>query len=373
MPETRKFTESVAVRKRVPLLIALIGPSGGGKTPSALRLATGIQRVTGGKIHGFDTESDRMLHYSPAVGQKADPSKLTFDFHHVPFGAPFGPLDYLAALQQFVGPDDIAIVDSISHEHEGPGGVLEMHAAQQERLSGGDYKKYDSVNFLAWAKPKSDRRKLINALLQMKFGAVIFCFRAKEKIKMVKERGGNGRDKTVVINQGWQAIGGEEFVYEMTTRFLLPPGANGVPRWEPEEEGEKETMRLPAYFVNILTGESRGGPGAAPSMTFPKGRQIDEAMGEGMARWAAGGSVDGTTAPREVMPAVSGALRMIDFLVGDGQATEAELLEFFKGQKGVPTRQQLEAVKGDAGRKLVDAACQAIAAKYDVSAMESTA
>jgi RecA/RadA recombinase len=84
----RKFAVSDAKRERVPLLIGLTGPSGGGKTFSALRLATGIQTVTGGDIYFIDTESRRALHYADK-----------FKFKHVPFEAPFGSLDYLAALQ----------------------------------------------------------------------------------------------------------------------------------------------------------------------------------------------------------------------------------------------------------------------------------
>jgi ABC-type sulfate/molybdate transport systems ATPase subunit len=44
----RTFRREPAVRASVPLLVALIGPSGSGKTFSALRLATGIQRVQEG-------------------------------------------------------------------------------------------------------------------------------------------------------------------------------------------------------------------------------------------------------------------------------------------------------------------------------------
>jgi ABC-type sulfate/molybdate transport systems ATPase subunit len=55
MPQ-RNFEARDAVREHVPLLIGLTGPSGGGKTFSALRLATGIQQVTGGDIYFVDTE-----------------------------------------------------------------------------------------------------------------------------------------------------------------------------------------------------------------------------------------------------------------------------------------------------------------------------
>ena len=58
----RIFTDAPATREHVPLLIGLMGPSGVGKTYSALRLATGIQTVTGGDIFVIDTETNRAKH-----------------------------------------------------------------------------------------------------------------------------------------------------------------------------------------------------------------------------------------------------------------------------------------------------------------------
>ena len=46
----RTFEDRPATRDKVPLLVGLMGPSGSGKTFSALRLATGIQTVSGGDI-----------------------------------------------------------------------------------------------------------------------------------------------------------------------------------------------------------------------------------------------------------------------------------------------------------------------------------
>ncbi len=84
----RTFTAVPAVRESVPLLVGLMGPSGSGKTFSALRLATGIQSVAGGDIYGIDSEARRMLHYADR-----------FKFKHIQFDAPFGSLDYLAAIR----------------------------------------------------------------------------------------------------------------------------------------------------------------------------------------------------------------------------------------------------------------------------------
>lgn len=87
----RNFEDRPAVRERVPLLLGLVGPSGTGKTFSALRLATGIQRVTAGEIFYVDTEARRALHYADK-----------FKFRHVDFKPPFGPLDYLTVIDHCV-------------------------------------------------------------------------------------------------------------------------------------------------------------------------------------------------------------------------------------------------------------------------------
>src|SRR6185369_14815084 len=153
--------------------VGLMGPSGGGKTYSALRLASGIQRVSGGEIFVIDTEARRALHYADV-----------FSFRHVVFGAPFGPLDYLAAIKYCVDKGaGVIVIDSMSHEHEGPGGVLEMHESETKRLAAAWRMSIEKAQMAGWAKPKQDRRKLINGILQMPVN-VISCFRAKQKLKI---------------------------------------------------------------------------------------------------------------------------------------------------------------------------------------------
>lgn len=255
--KTRVFEDVVAVRTSVPLLVGLMGPSGGGKTFSALRLATGMQRVSGGDIYVIDTEARRALHYADK-----------FKFRHLAFSAPFSPDDYLAAIQHCVnkGAKQI-IVDSASLEHEGQGGVLEMHEAEVQRLGG-----QERHNFPAWAKPKAARRRLINALTQFQCN-FIFCFRAKEK---VKPKGGKLEDL------GFMPIAGEEFIYEMTINALLMPNAGGVPTWASDNVGEKQMIKLPEQFRKQLIGSRQ---------------PISEEMGEMLARWAAGDNACASAPP----------------------------------------------------------------------------
>mgnify|MGYP005842439047 CR=1 FL=1 len=249
----RRFEKKTAKRERVPMLVGLIGPSGSGKTYSALRMASGMAEATGGRIVVIDTEARRALHYADE-----------FTFEHIDMGPPFSPLDYLEAIKFAVDrPDDILIVDSMSHEHEGQGGVLEMHAAEVERMAGTNLKKAERVKFTAWIKPKQERRRLINAVLQLGVNG-IFCFRAKEKTKPVA-----GQQP---VHLGWQPIAGEEFVFEMLVNVLLYPGAGGVPNWAPDESSEKIMLKLPKSLAHC----------------FDPGKPISEATGRAIAEWAQG-------------------------------------------------------------------------------------
>lgn len=256
---TRTFNASPAVRKEVPLLVGIMSPSGGGKTFSALRLATGMQRVLGGDIYGIDTENNRMLHYADK-----------FTFKHVPFSAPFGSLDYLEAVKFCVGAGSrITIVDSMTHEHVGQGGYLETAESTITRIAGPNatYKEREKVQMLGWATAGPLRQKMIEGLKQLP-GAFIFCFRAKEKTKPVRKPDG----KTEIVQMGFMPIGGEEWIYEMTVNCMLEPRSDGVPTWRSDQIGERLMMKLPMQFDTI----------------FSEQRPLSEDIGEAMASWARG-------------------------------------------------------------------------------------
>jgi AAA domain len=253
----RTFTAELGVRKAVGLIIGLVGPSSSGKTYSALRLASGIREVTGGDIDFIDTESGRALYYADK-----------FRFNHVRLTEPFSPLDYLAALQYCVkrGTKTI-VIDSMSHEHEGKGGVLDWHEQECERLialwsKNGKTVTRDTVQLAAWKTPKDARTELINTMLQMNVNLVM-TYRAKEKIKIV-----TGKPP---IDLGWQPIAGEQYIYEMVLQALLPPNSEGVPIWKSDNPNEQAIMKRP--------------------------EQLDEETGRQLAQWAAGSAAMPTDAP----------------------------------------------------------------------------
>lgn len=273
MTNEHEFKDTAAARVATPLFVGLVGPSGTGKTYSALRLATGMQRVTGGEVFGIDTESNRMLHYAPLPGEKADPARGKFTFRHVPFSAPYSSLRYLAAIEYCAKRGaKVIVIDSMSHEHDGVGGVLESHQAEVDRLVAETKRSADSVKMQAWGVPKANRRRLINALLTELSVSCVFCFRAKPKLKLAtKEEKKRGED--AVTQLGFCAVAGEEFIFEMMLKCVLLPGAEGVPTWHSEYQGEQEMMKLPGQFVHL----------------FERPAQLSEDIGQQLAEWAAGG------------------------------------------------------------------------------------
>lgn len=272
--QTRKFEDEAAARDCAqPLILGIMGPSGGGKTFSALRFASGIQRVSGGEVFLIDTENKRCLAYAD-----------NFRFRRVFLDPPFDPLSYLDAVEHCVRRGaGVIIIDSMSHEHEGEGGLHDAHDAECERLMRAwRTDSREKVQFSAWGPPKRARRRMINAFTRLNTH-LILTFRADEKSKPVKKEergvvgavrravGAGGRE--TIVNQGYVPIAGKSLVYEMTACALLLPNAGGVPTWD-SELGEREMIKRPQQFLDILSGN---GP-------------LNEEMGEAMARWAAGNS-----------------------------------------------------------------------------------
>lgn len=253
------FVFRPAVRSQTSLLTGLAGPSGSGKTLSALKLARGMVGDDR-KIFVIDTEAGRALHYACAKGEKPGPSR--FMFQHVDLTAPFSPARYGEAIQDAVTAGaGVVVVDSMSHEHEGTGGILEMHEAILQRMGGNDYAKRERMTFAAWIEPKAAHNKFVNSILQQR-AHLIFCFRAKDKMKLVK----NDQGKIVPMQLGWTAICADRLEYEMACLIMLPPNGKGVPDLAAPSTKLQEAHRP----------------------LFPAGKPVSEDAGKALAKWAHG-------------------------------------------------------------------------------------
>lgn len=260
----RVFTPSTNDAATKALFIGLYGPSGSGKTYSALRLATGIQSVLDGEIAVVDTEADRARHYMPP-----------FQFTHYSFAAPYRSVDYLAALRQLVASGArTIIVDSMSHEHSGPGGVTETH----DKIVA---EKGQNYTFTAWRLAKAGRKQLITAMTtEFKGCCFIFCFRAKDATDF---------EVKPPRKLGWMPISDDDFLFEMTLCALLAPGSDGVPTFKSDMSGERQFLKLPVQF----------------SALFQEKKALDESTGRALATWARGGAASPRTDKPAAGPAAS--------------------------------------------------------------------
>lgn len=252
----RSFTMRPAIRERTSLLIGLAGPSGSGKTYSALRLATGLREAAGGDIIVIDTENGRAKHYADV-----------FDFKHIDVSPPFGSQDYQAALTFAASQKPaVIILDTLSHEHDGEGGMLDYYANELERLAGDDPALHQKHHLAAWRKPKAARRQLLATLLRLD-AHVIICLRANERTRLPKDAATNDP-----VEMGFTPIAGPEFVYEFTCCALLRPGAAGAPTWTSALPGEHAAIKLPRQFQKLL----------------PTTEPFAERHGQALASWALG-------------------------------------------------------------------------------------
>ena len=191
-----------AVREKTFTLTSIAGPSGSGKTYSAILYARGLVGPEG-KIGFIDTENKRSRFYADVAG----------GFDVIDLDPPFTSQRYLEAISAFEKAGYTAIIiDSISHEWEGTGGVLEQAEAIEQ--------KTNRAGLHCWQKPKAGHKKLMNGLLQTR-AHLIFCCRVKEKVAQVKTGG-----KTEIVNEGFVVVQEKSFIYEMTVSMMLAEGTH---------------------------------------------------------------------------------------------------------------------------------------------------
>lgn len=272
-----EFTD--AVRDDTSLLIAIAGASGSGKTYSALKLATGLAQ--GEPIYGIDTEAKRMLHYASE-----------FNFKHLDMRPPFTPEAFMQAIQtaERAGAK-VIIVDSMSDEYEGVGGLQEMHDDEVARLARKPYDslegwEIDKFNAPGWKVPKTRHKtRLISPLRQVRC-YVIFCMRAEEKIKFVKVKDERtGREKNAIEQAGWTPVCEKRFMYDMTMSFTVTPENPGVPLIK---DGQAVYGKLQSQHLAF----------------FPEGKTVTEDAGRQLRAWARGETAQSSNATsRNASPA----------------------------------------------------------------------
>ena len=170
------FIPASEVKTTPPLVIALSGMSGSGKTYSALLIAKAIARARGGPVCGVCTEAGRMSRYKDETIYP----ELT-PFHIGTLDKPYTSERFLMAVNTMIEQGaGCGIIDSFTDEWEGEGGVLPRQEAALERMTKGDASKRDKQSPRAWAETKAPHKVLHSSLITLPI-PIILCHRAREK------------------------------------------------------------------------------------------------------------------------------------------------------------------------------------------------
>jgi len=200
-----EFTPRRAVRSQARLKLAVTGPSNSGKTFSSLALACALASLVAdaegrpgtGKVLGIDTENDSMALYSDE-----------FDFEHISFKAPYTTARYKLAMQEAVkGHYDVLLVDTITHQWQGEGGIQSRKDALD--AEGGN-------SFTNWAKLSPEHTGFIEFIKQFPIHTICTM---RSKTEYVLET--NARGKQQPRKVGTAPIQREGMDYEFTMVFDL--------------------------------------------------------------------------------------------------------------------------------------------------------
>jgi len=182
-----------ATRAKAKIRLGLSAVSGGGKTYSALLIAHGLCG-SWDKVAVIDTENNS-AHLYAHLG----------DFNVLQLDAPYAPERYIEAIKACENAGmEVIIIDSITHEWDGKGGIIEI----SNSMTGN--------SFTNWAKLTPRHQAFIDAILSSKCH-IITTVRRKQDYEMTKDKDG----KVKVEKAGLKEVTREGFEYELTVNLEL--------------------------------------------------------------------------------------------------------------------------------------------------------
>jgi len=178
-----------AKKERIWLKVLLAGPSGSGKSYSALRLAQGIAKEAKGNIAVIDTENGRIRYYADE-----------FNFDDQQLQDPYTPESYIDAIDEAVDAGySVLVIDSLTHEWN-------WCLDQIEKIPG-------TNSYTKWAKITPRHDKFKEKILQAPIH-IIATVRGKDAYVLEQDK--NGKQVPKKVGLGYTQRDGLEFEYTVT-------------------------------------------------------------------------------------------------------------------------------------------------------------
>lgn len=244
------FTIKKAARTGVKIKIFLAGPSGSGKTDGALALARNFAGPQA-RICVIDTERESASYYADR-----------HEFDTLALTAPYGTDRYVEALALAVAEGyDVVIIDSITHQWTGVGGILD----RKEQLDA----RPNSNSFTNWAKFTPETERFRNALLEAPVH-LIACCRAKQEY-VLAEGGNGGKKKVEKMGLKPEQRDGLEYEFGIALQLQMDHKAEATKDRTGVFEGKIADLKNPNVGLALRAWLDAGGTmaPAAPPVAVP--------------------------------------------------------------------------------------------------------
>jgi hypothetical protein len=190
-----RLFNQVAVKEQLKARVAIDGPTGSGKTWTALQWAS-VLCEPGCHIGLIDTENRSAAYYAPAPGvepERINPWDPPYSFFHLPVRPPYDPRDLAKMID--AAPDDLGaggvlIIDSLTHYWNGEGGTLDIVDNASSRGN----------TFTGWKEGTPAQRYMLDRIIHAGCH-VIVTMRSKMEYVLMEEVK-NGRKITVPTKIG---------------------------------------------------------------------------------------------------------------------------------------------------------------------------
>lgn len=219
------FTQ-LAVKEKLKARVAIDGPTGAGKTWTALQWARIIAGPEG-KVGMIDTENRSGALYSPTPRQVAGLDPITrlnfFDppyvFFHVPVRKPYDP-NQLAKMIEVAGDElgenGVLIIDSLTHFWNAEGGTLDIVEKSGTRQGGGN-------KWAGWKDGTPAQRYMLDSMIDAPCH-VIVTMRSKMEYVLEEQtnRSGNKVNVPVKVGMAPEQRAGIEYEFTVVADMELP-------------------------------------------------------------------------------------------------------------------------------------------------------
>ena len=227
-----------AVKGKKPVRVVIGGPSGAGKTYTALTFCKYLESVTGKPTAAVDTEHYRMSLYA---------DKFSFDVDNAE--PPFDPKLLIKTIHDAEknGYGQL-IVDSSTHYYSGEGGLLEIVNDSAKTKFGGNV-------YAGWAVGTPLQNELIDTIIRSPLH-MIFCIRAKQGYVETEK---NNRKTYEKVGMELQQRDGFEFDFDfalmmdMDNNGLVSKGMGYVPTGMYIKKPDEKAIALIMKSINENT------------------------------------------------------------------------------------------------------------------------